>query len=225
MADLGDLMGSLMSGLIRARRVADEQTAALAEYYKDNPLLEGLSVPRIRISELTIDMPMLIENHVEGEAGDIGDPKKIAAVAESHLKSSLAEKKVSLDSAFHKTFAREVESRLKLVKESGAPIMKESIARSVDNALTGALAKSKTTLSASEKQALAGDLRARISEMNMAKEAVTPSIVANIKTSDVKEQSSAANVVRLKFTLKEEGLEWAVKASESGGVTRSLQPE
>jgi hypothetical protein len=49
--------------------------------------------------------------------------------------------------------------------------------------------------------------------------------VANIKTADVKEQASSTSVVRLKITLKEEGLEWATKASEAGGVVRTLQPE
>ena len=117
MADLGDLLGSLMSGLIRARRMADEQTAALAEYYKDNPLLEGLSVPRIRIPELIIDMPFLIENQVEGEIGEMDDPKKIAGAAESQIKETSSKNNIEINPAFHKSFVEEVKSQLDFVKD------------------------------------------------------------------------------------------------------------
>jgi hypothetical protein len=225
MADLGDLLGSLMSGLIRARRMADEQTAALAEYYKDNPLLEGLSVPRIRIPELTIDMPMLIENHVEGEAGEMEDPTKIVDAAEAQLKTTLSKNNIKINPTFHKTFLEEVKTQLELVKQTGAPIMKETVARSVQGAFAATLTKTKTTLTATDKEAIARDLRAKVSTVSIAKEPLTSSIVANIKTADVKERASNTSVVRLKITLKEEGLEWATQSSESGGVLRSLQPE
>ncbi|MCI0693341.1 amidase [candidate division KSB1 bacterium] len=225
MANLGDLIGSLMSGLIRARRVADEQTAALAEYYKDQPLLEGLSVPRIRIPELTIDLPLLIEDYVEGEIGEMEDPTKIAAAAESQLELTLSKNNIKIDPAFHQMFVDEVKNRLALVKQLGVPIMKETIARTVQDAFADTLVKTKTTLTASEKETIARELRAKITSVSIAKEPVTPSIVANIKTADVKERASIRSVVRLKITMKEEGLEWAIQASESGGVVRTLQPE
>ena len=41
MAELSEVLGALMVSLVHARRMADEETAAVAEYYKDNPLLEG----------------------------------------------------------------------------------------------------------------------------------------------------------------------------------------
>ena len=225
MADLGDLIGSLMSGLIRARRMADEQTAALAEYYKDNPLLEGLSVPRIRIPELTIDMPLLIENHVAGEIGEMEDPAKITAAAEAQLKLTLSKNNIEITPAFSQTFADTVKNQLAFAKQAGAPTMKETVMRIVQGAFADALTKTKATLSATEKETIARDLRAKVSTVSIAKEPVTPSIVANIKTADVKERASNTTVIRLKITLKEEGLEWATRAGESGGVIRTLQPE
>ena len=118
MADLGDLLGSLMSGLIRARRMADEQTAALAEYYKSIPLLEGLSVPRIRIPELTIDMPFLIDNDLEGEKGAMEEPAKIASALDSQLESTLTKNNIKPSPIFRKTFAEEVNTRLVMLKQS-----------------------------------------------------------------------------------------------------------
>jgi hypothetical protein len=225
MADLGELLGSMMCGVIRARRMADEQTAALAEYYKSNPLLEGLSVPRIRIPELTIDMPMLIEISLEGQSGEMADPTKIADAAEAQLKTTLSKENIKINPAFHEAFLNEVKNRLELVKQTQAPIMKETVARSVQDAFAATAAKMKTSLTPTHKEAIARDLRAKVSTVSIVKEPVSSSIVANIKTADVKEKASTTSVVRLKITLKEEGLEWATKASEAGGVERTLQPE
>lgn len=47
---------------------------------------------------------------------------------------------------------------------------------------------------------------------------------AIVETAEVKELASGTSVVRLKITLRE-GLEWAVRASDSGGVLRTLQVE
>lgn len=225
MADLGDLLGSLMSGLIRARRMADEQTAALAEYYKDNPLLEGLSVPRIRIPELTIDMPMLIEDYVKGEDGEMDDPRKIGDAAKAQLEATLSKNNIKLTPTFHKMFLDETVNQLELAKQKNAPIMKETIVRAVQGAFTDVLNKTKTTMTTANKEVIAKDLRTKVSAVGIAKQLGTSSIVANIKTADVKERSSNTNVLRLKITLKEEGLEWSTQASESGGVVRTLQPE
>lgn len=64
MSELSEVLGALMISLVHARRLADEETAAVAEYYKDHPLLEGMSLPRVRVPELTIDMPLTIDKQV-----------------------------------------------------------------------------------------------------------------------------------------------------------------
>ena len=225
MADLGDLLGSLMSGLIRARKMADEQTAVLAEYYKSVPLLEGLSVPRIRIPELTIDMPFLIDNDLEGEKGKMAEPETLASSLVAQLDATLSRNNIKPNPLFRKTFAEEVNTRLSQLKQTGAPILKEAIARCVQDAFTATLNKSKTSFTEKHKQVIARDLRVKASSAGIAKESVAPSIVANIRTADVKEQSSATSAVRLKITLKEEGLEWVTQAGDAGGVKNTLQPE
>lgn len=225
MADIGSLLGSLMSGIIGARRLADEQTAALAEYYKSVPLLEGLSVPRIRIPELTIDMPLLIENYAEGQNGEMEDPIKLTEATLEQLKATSIKNNIKIDPVFYKAFSEEVQNRLEVEKQTGTPIMKETVSRSVQDAFASTLTKTKTTLSSTDQMTLSRDLRAKASTIGIAKELVPSSIVANIKTADVKERATSTSVVRLRITLKEEGLEWTTKASEGGGVTNTLQPE
>jgi len=225
MADLGDLIGSLMCGVVRARRMADEQTAALAEYYKSTPLLEGLSVPRIRIPELVIEMPFLIEGSTTGSGSEVLSPAKIAAAANARLTATLARSKMRLSATFHREFVHAVKDQLTAMQQSGKPMMEEAIARTVQNAFADTAARNKSAVSGVDRNAVANDLRTEISRVAVLAEPVAPGVTANIKTADVKEQSSATTAVRLKITLKEEGLEWAVQSSDSGGVVRTLQPE
>ena len=225
MADLGELIGSLMAGIIRARRMADEQTAVLAEYYRTNPLLESLSVPRIRIPELTLDVPFIIEGHVEGEDGEMENPLKIAQALDLHLKLTLEKHNITINPAFHKAFVREVRAQLEQAKRSGEPVLREAIVRSVQEAFADTLQKTRITLTPAEKEKVAKALRDKVSTVGINNPPVGSRIVANIRTEDVKERASSTNVARLKITLKEEGLEWAVQASDAGGVTRTLQPE
>lgn len=225
MADLGELLGTLMVGIIKARRMADEQTAVLAEYYRTNPLLEGLSVPRIRIPELTIDLPFLIEEQTEGNAGQMEDPAKISDGVQTQLKATLAKNNIQLEPEVLQHFGSEVENQLKFAKQGDVPIMKETIARGVQNAFANSLAKTQSKLTSSEKEIIARELRAHVAATGVAREPTPPGLAANAKTAQVKDQASKESVARLRITLKEEGLEWAVQTNEAGGVTRTLQPE
>lgn len=226
MLDVGDIVGSLMSGLIHARRMADEQTAALAEYYLSNPLLEGLSVPRIRIPELTIDMPLLINGYQEPEPGAMGNIGEIVAEATAQIRSNIDTYKLKVEAVFFDAFDKDLRQRLVAVQQSKAPILKETILRAVLGAVTDALTTSKTALDTAQRQQLVTDLRARVARIDGVLKPFTRfKIEPNVKTADVKEQGSSQNVVRLKITLKEEGLEWNKRADESGGIVRSLQVE
>jgi len=60
--ELGEILGSVMTALVQARKIADMETAALAEFYKEHPLLEGMSLPRVRVPEMTLDVPVIIEH-------------------------------------------------------------------------------------------------------------------------------------------------------------------
>jgi hypothetical protein len=60
MTELGDLIGGIMAGLTRARRDADVTSAIVAEEYRIHSLLSAVSAPRVRLSEVTIDLPVIL---------------------------------------------------------------------------------------------------------------------------------------------------------------------
>ncbi|MGB4660318.1 MAG: hypothetical protein WBI07_14160, partial [Mobilitalea sp.] len=64
-----------------------------------------------------------------------------------------------------------------------------------------------------------------VSKMCVVKEVITPKLMTTVNTSAVKENASSSTVVRLKITLKEEGLEWSTQSNEAGGTINTLQVE
>ncbi|MCQ8896989.1 hypothetical protein NQT62_11150 [Limnobacter humi] len=225
MNDLGDILGSLMTGLIRARQAADLQTAALAELYKDNPLLEGLSVPRVRIPEVSIDLPLIIESHEAGEEGELNEPSKVVDATSNRLKNTLANTNIKLSTNFQKAFADTAKLRLTEARKNNDTVSKELVSRTVQDAFVETLKKTNTELSAQDKLAIVKDIRTEAGLAALAKPSIPQRILTNIRTADIKDKATGNSVVRLKITLTEEGVEWVTQSNDAGGVNRTLTPE
>jgi hypothetical protein len=61
MPKLTDVLGAIMADIAAARRVADLQTLRIAKQYREDPLLRGMTVPRIRLPEVVLEVPLIIE--------------------------------------------------------------------------------------------------------------------------------------------------------------------
>lgn len=225
MADLGDIIGSMMSGIIRARRLADEETAALAEYYRENPLLEELTVPRVRIPELTIDFPIILENLNEGESPQLEDTNKIKKAIVDQLNLSLTSNNIRPTGTFKRTFQTKVGAKLTALKKQTGSVSKETVVREVHKAFTESLKSSGTTLTRDQQIRIAKDLRSVSSLSGFLSKPVAAGVLGNVRTSDVKEKATPDTVTRVKITIREEGLEWSTQATDSGGEKHTLQPE
>jgi len=232
MADLGQLLGTLLSSLAHARRIADEETTAIAEHYKDHPLLEGLSLPRIRVPEMVLEMPMLIESHDEGQANIPEDTDIIVTNVIEELRASSLREGVTLQEAnidfFREDLVREI-NKLSPNSTSVTSFPKEVVIRSVDKSFTALIRRelSANTQSISPEQTknISSDIRSKASEVALKEVGSPPSIEASIITAEVKDEAGAGNVSRLRIVMKEEGLEWSISQSEDGTNTKTLTPE
>ena len=227
MADLGVLLGALISGVVHARRIADEESAAVAEHYKDNPLLAGMSIPRVRIPEISIDIPMLIEAQDEGEADQVADSATIVTAVSKELKASLSREGLSLGATEVKTFETDLTQQLaRIAVPTGYRSPREAIIRAAEDAYSATVRDkivSKGTLAAANR--VVSNLRFSASGSALQKVGRSPQIGASILTAEVKEKSAQANVSRMTLTLKEEGLEWSIGENDDGTLSRKLTPE
>jgi hypothetical protein len=55
-AQLGEVLGGMLTDVIRARMAADSLTAQAVETYRANPTLASMSVPRVTIADVTVKL-------------------------------------------------------------------------------------------------------------------------------------------------------------------------
>ncbi|MGP8307839.1 amidase [Vibrio sp. YIC-376] len=231
MSELSEVLGALMISLVHARRLADEETAAVAEYYKDHPLLEGMSLPRVRVPELTIDMPLTIDKQVPAKSAELDSPRVLHQALMTQLTKSLDDEDIlSRTKTFQNNFDKEVKLALENVTErqrSGdVRITKESLVRAVDGAFQKALKKSGSVqeIPYERLESVSKQLRHRISAIALKSQSIPPALQTSVVSSQVKESATPYNAIRLNITIREEGLEWATSI-ENGKTKSKLLPE
>ena len=108
MAILKDYLGSLVRDLNEARHMADVETARIAEIYANDPVLKHFSVPRMKILETELTIPVAvdqlehsttteydpIDNHklytaVYNELKNTTETKSFNSTMSNHLKKSI----------------------------------------------------------------------------------------------------------------------------------------
>ena len=71
MPRLGEVLGALLTDVIRARLAADELTAEAVDAYRADPVLASLSVPRVTVSDMTVRLRFLVSDFAVPEPGAI----------------------------------------------------------------------------------------------------------------------------------------------------------
>jgi len=228
MADLGKLLGSMLASIAHARRIADEETAAIAEYYRSNPLLEGMSLPRVRVPELVIDLPMLINATEDGEANELQDDAVVRNAVTTELLKAAKREGFAVSQTLQKRFDEQLKLELAKVKADGGErgYPREMVVRAVDSAFARTMAEERhERVSPVQTRKMAEIIRQKASEVALKKVGMPPKITASIVTEEIKQQANSGVVTRIRLVLKEEGLEWTVGENPDGTVSRKLTPE
>ncbi|WP_299008441.1 hypothetical protein [uncultured Shewanella sp.] len=227
MNNLDEFIGSVLSSLSHARRIADEESIAIAEYYKDNPLLENLSIPRLRIPEMTLDIPVLIETISSRQSPKLKPAKDIV----NHLMIKLTDAFKEVDdipTSFYAEYEKNIISKLTplLRSKSNRLLMtKERVIRLLETTFTSTLKTTQIPITRSQ----IDRFKLTISELSanniFSTDPNSLKLSVNTSTSSVKETSTPDSIARIKLTLKEEGLEWNSIESATGETKRYLEIE
>ena len=70
MPNLGDYLGQLMAEIALARMQADLESLRIAELYAAHPLLRTLPIPHLRLPEVNLEIPVLIESSEPSRPGE-----------------------------------------------------------------------------------------------------------------------------------------------------------
>ncbi len=228
MTDLDEFLGAILAGVSHARRIADEESTAIAEYYKDNPLLAGMAVPRVRIPEFTIDIPLLIEDQEQKQPpkfrprGTVA--KEVANAARNAIKERGVKVPASTMKAFEVRLSRQLQGLTRLSSGRPAPA-REQFVKVSELTFIDTLRDEKIEMPPDVQKAILGSLRRAARENLLEKPGLPPRLKVNVLTAEVKDKAAPVHVARIKLTVREEGLEWTTIEHDDGSSESRLTPE
>ena len=141
MAELDQVLGAVLSSLAQARRMADEQTSAIAQYYQSSPLLKGMTVPRIRLPEVVVDVPLIIDEVQAARPPVFASSKELSALAVDAAIGQAQQADVPVSAALREQISRAVQAHVEQVLQAGqagklAPdLLREQLAEAAEKAL------------------------------------------------------------------------------------------
>lgn len=228
MPNLGDYLGHLLSEVAIARMHADLETVRIAELYAAHPLLRSMPVPHVRVPEIDLEIPVLVDNVEEPRAGESARGsatrpelrKKFDEVLNAHLSRS----GVSLAPADTAKLTAALDSRLPLhhmPAEISVGVLR--LADDLSSTAIKVLEESKTGAAAAE-PASAGDLKEATRAAFLEIPRSPPRVRVLVTSSQIRESSTAENLTKIRLKISEHGVEWATVGS-GGERQEKLVPE
>lgn len=232
MPNLGDYLGQLLSEISMARLQADLETVRLAELYAAHPLLKAMPVPRVRLPEVDIDLPLLIEASDEPRPGETtrggAGAREMAGAVDQLMAAHLSRSNVKL--------SRVQRTRLRAALDAHVAALDPPAETGIDtrrlaDGLTDAGLRSLSSGSPSNRLRLAiqfettgGDLREAVRRELLKLRTPPPRLHVLVTSAELREQGNAANMARLKLKVSEQGMEW-VAVEVDGAMRDQLAPE
>jgi hypothetical protein len=219
---LGDYLGHLLSEITMARMQADLEAVRVAELYADHPLLRYMPVPRFRMPDVDLDVPIVIKEVEESQAGESthGTP----AVAEMRkafdkaLTSAVTVERVPLDPAMKKKLKTALDRKaLNLSRPSEIAFNMNRVASEFTKiALQATAGMVQADQQAMFEEGLKDAVRLEFIKLRK------PQLRLNalVTTSEIKEAGPADVITRLHLKITEEAFEWTSIESDKGKEDR-----
>lgn len=234
MPKLNEYLGSIVSSFTNARVMSDIQTVKIAEQYAKHELLKHFSVPRMRLEDVEVTIPVALDE-LSQRTKTVFEPidnttfssliyKTLAKGL--GLKSLTRESSVLLRSEIAKQ-TQELEQTLRITEDLTAVTnFSERISK-----YTLSLAREHKLVSPEAVKKL--DLARLISEVDeMARHEVKVSgeqdvldELSVIAESHLLREQPPENLIYIKLKISEDGMEWQSMEDSKGEVTSKLLPE
>jgi hypothetical protein len=223
---LGDYIGHLLSEITTARVEADLESVRIADLYASHPLLKHMAVPRFRLPNVTVDVPVVVTQMDDAAAGQplrggIGIDDVNAAVERGLT--------AALDQSALKTTAKQKNDLRAAVTQSTAPFAPPAgaaisagsvsdLVNAAGEAFAGTLG-TRPGMSPDEAARLSLTFQQTVTAALQQSGHPVPRLSVAVTTGELREAGPPELLARLHLTVTEEAMEWSV--SESGGKTTS----
>lgn len=221
MPDLGDVLAAVLSGMAHARRQADETAAELAEYYRTDPLLAGMAAPRFRVPELTLELPLLLDDFEEQEEAKPATKAAVISAVAAAVRDAADRQRVALPRA---AMAR-VRDRFSSQLDDAVRRSPEKVAQAAESALRAGVGEEEfAAIDPARRRRMIAEVTESARNSALSRPTVPPRLRATVVTEQVR-QVDPDRVVHIRLTIAEEGVEWTPVERPDGTVTHTLTPE
>ena len=238
MAYLNEYLGAIVAHLSQARVLADLESARIALTYADNDLLRHFSIPRMKIDDVELTIPLAISELEMPTDRDVKplDHKAITALTHSEILSSFGTRSLPAEASdsVRKEIAVPVENLIARVNKdkSENPVAEyvsevvEIVNRKIASFVEKGLIKDQDVqkwreISERFKTALGQKVKREI-----ANAATNPSlgILKVIVESDRLKEKAPGTLVTIKMKISEEAMEWERLKDDNGNIISKLMP-
>jgi len=239
MAKLSEFLGVLVSSISDARVKSDIQSVKIAEEYAKNDLLKHFAVPRMRVDKVELNIPVAIDELLEKKETvyEPIDNKSFSSIAYQQILKCLAVSKLSDEVS--KTLRTDIAEHIHLLEakirvnqiENALEDFSKSIALKVINLKdiifqeTKRKPLSKDELSKLQNNIVKGLQASLKDEIKFKSETKVLESLQVIVEADKLREVKPENVIMIKMTVSEQGMEWIKMENIDGEVVTKLMPE
>ena len=226
MPALSDYVGALLAEITNARVQADLESARIAQLYASHPLLQHFAVPRMRLPNVTLELPVAVEK--------IDQPTKTPPASEfatlrqkidGIIEQELRRLNLQLTASLRKRLTDTL-SRLLKDLQAASSLSASAVLNASDQAISATMdvimsvSKDRPTPDPSTEPSLRRQLAAEFLRLQPPPSQVQVSVV----TAQLKDIAPPQILTRIHLAISEEGVEWT-QTNPSDPASKTLVPE
>ncbi len=210
MPALGDYLGALLAEITNARLQADLESARIAQLYASHPLLQHMPVPRFRLPNVVLNLPVAVEKI--DQPSITPPPAELLALRQKIdgiIDQELNQRKLRLPPSVQERLTKNLNDLFDRLKTSAGISASDAVKASGD-ALTAAV---EAIRAASEGHAtvdptIESSLRHQFDAEFLKLQPPPPRVQVVVVTAQLKDIASPLTLTRIQLTISEEGVEW-----------------
>lgn len=239
MADLSEFLGSLVSSISESRVNSDLQSVRIAQQYAKDNLLQHFAVPRMRIENVELTIPIAIDEFEPKKENNTLEPINNTTFSSSTYKQILQSISVdSLPSELSKEVKSKISDYIQLLEaqinvnqiENSLIDYSKNIVEMISSKVVEIYRAHNKKISKEQLKLVLNDLTNKLqenlkNEIKIKTDTTSPYfsnvIVEYSKLREIKPQC----IIMIKMNISEQGMEWIKMENDQGEVVSKLMPE